>query len=168
MAPSRTERLLDGDPTSLSLDELRSRRALLVEEEVGLSYLRRLVQGRMDIVAAAGRRATMGDLVDELPSILADRTHAPGHGRLPQVMAPSEEDEARLEAELDAVVPASTLTDLDTLGDGELATLAERLTAFEHDVSARRRDLHARIDALQSELTRRYKTGEADVESLLT
>ena len=168
MASSRTERLLDGDPTSLSLDELRSRRALLVEEEVGLSYLRRLVQGRMDIVAAAGGRGTMGDLVDDLPSILADRTHAPGPGRLPQMMAPSDEDEARLEAELEEVVPASTLTDIDTLTDDDLAALAERLTAFEHDVSARRRDVHARIDALNSELARRYKTGEADVESLLT
>ena len=161
MASSRTER-------SLPLDELRERRARLIEEEVGLSYLRRLVQGRRDIVAAARRRATIGDLVGELPSILADRTHAPGPGRLPKVMAPSAEEESRLEAELDAVVSAGTLTDLASLDDAALAAVAERLDEFERDVSARRRELHVRIDALQAELTRRYKTGEANVESLLT
>jgi hypothetical protein len=41
------------------------------------------------------------------------------------------------------------------------------LSDLEHAVSARRRSLHERIDALQSELTRRYKTGEATVDSLL-
>jgi hypothetical protein len=34
-------------------------------------------------------------------------------------------------------------------------------------VSGQRRDLFERIDALQAEITRRYKTGEASVDSLL-
>ena len=34
-------------------------------------------------------------------------------------------------------------------------------------ISAERRTLFATIDALQAEITRRYKTGEASVESLL-
>ena len=34
-------------------------------------------------------------------------------------------------------------------------------------MSRRRRSLHERIDALQAEITRRYRTGEASVESLL-
>ena len=37
----------------------------------------------------------------------------------------------------------------------------------QHTVSSRRRALFDHIDALQAELTRRYKTGEASVESLL-
>ena len=41
------------DLATLPLDEVRSRRAALQGDEVGLSYLRRLVQGRLDIVAAA-------------------------------------------------------------------------------------------------------------------
>ena len=45
--------------------------------------------------------------------------------------------------------------------------MTEQLDAFEHEVSGHRRDLFERIDALQAEITRRYKTGEATVDSLL-
>lgn len=143
------------------------------EDEVGLSYVRRLVQGRLDIVAAAARHRRTGGamsssaLVDELPEILGEHVHAPGTGRLPTLMAPSPDEEARLRAELDEVVAPETLTRLDALEDGELDALLERLQVFEREISERRRAVHLDIDALQAELTRRYKTGEADVESLL-
>jgi hypothetical protein len=153
----------------LPLDEVRARRAALQNDEGGLSYLRRLVQGRRDIVAAAPRNrgGSMSSLVDDLPEILGEHVHAPGTGRLPTLMAPSAEDETRLRAELDAVVAPESLTALDRLDDDELADLVVRLNAFEREISERRRDVHHDIDALQAELTRRYKTGEADVESLL-
>ncbi|HET7653733.1 MAG TPA: hypothetical protein VFK42_11895 [Acidimicrobiales bacterium] len=158
------------DLSTLPLDEIRSRRAALQGDEVGLSYLRRLVQGRLDIVDAAARNrgGSIASLVEELPSILGEHVHAPGTGRLPTLMAPSAEDETRLRAELDAIVAPEVLTALDRLDDDELAGLVERLNAFEREISERRRDVHHDIDALQAELTRRYKTGEADVESLLT
>jgi hypothetical protein len=38
---------------------------------------------------------------------------------------------------------------------------------FENDLSALRRRLHERIDALQAEIGRRYRDGEASVDSLL-
>lgn len=157
------------DLSTLPLDEIRSRRAALQGDEVGLSYLRRLVQGRLDIVNAAARNrgGSIASLVEELPSILGAHVHAPGTGRLPTLMAPSAEDETRLRAELDAIVAPEVLTALDRLDDDELAGLVERLNAFEREISERRRDVHHDIDALQAELTRRYKTGEADVESLL-
>jgi hypothetical protein len=156
--------------STLPLDEVRARRAALQNDEVGLSYLRRLVQGRLDIVAAATRNrgGSMSSLVDDLPEILGEHVHAPGTGRLPTLMAPSAEDETRLRAELDAVVAPESLTALDRLDDDELADLVVRLNAFEREISERRRHVHHDIDALQAELTRRYKTGEADVESLLT
>jgi hypothetical protein len=155
--------------STLPLDEVRARRAALQNDEVGLSYLRRLVQGRLDIVAAATRNrgGSMSSLVDDLPEILGEHVHAPGTGRLPTLMAPSAEDETRLRAELDAVVAPESLTALDRLDDDELADLVVRLNAFEREISERRRHVHHDIDARQAELTRRYKTGEADVESLL-
>jgi hypothetical protein len=157
------------DLSTLALDEVRSRRAALQADEVGLSYLRRLVQGRLDIVTAAARNrgGSMSSLVDDLPEILGEHVHAPGTGRLPTLMAPSADDETRLRAELDAVVAPEALTALDRLDDDELAGLVERLNSFEREISERRRHVHHDIDALQAELTRRYKTGEADVESLL-
>ena len=45
--------------------------------------------------------------------------------------------------------------------------MADALAALEVKVSGYRHDLFERIDALQAEITRRYKTGEATVDSLL-
>lgn len=155
--------------SNVPLEEVRARRAALQADEVGLSYLRRLAQGRLDIVTAAARNrgGSMSSLVDDLPGILGDHVHAPGVGRLPTLMAPSPDEETRLRAELEAVVAPELLTGLDRLDDDELAHLLDRLQAFEREISERRRDVHRDIDELQAELTRRYKTGEADVGSLL-
>lgn len=177
VAPSRSERLLDddylGDLTARPLDEIRRMRAECQSVEVGLSYLRRLVQGRIDIVAAhqqrrAGGGGDLSSLVDALPGILAEHTHAGGPGRLPTLMAPSDDDEAELAAELDAIVAPGELASLDRASDDDLARMLDSLTALERAVSRRRRALHERIDALQAELTRRYKSGEASVEALLS
>ena len=59
---------------------------------------------------------------------------------------------------------AATVTDMS---DADLEELAAGLTAFERKVSEQRHSFFERIDALQAELTRRYRTGEASVESLL-
>ena len=85
-------------------------RAECQEVETGLSILRRVVQGRLDIVgleltrrAEGGEPADLTDLIAQLPEVLADRTHAPGVGRLPQLLAPGEL-QPDLEAELDEMV----------------------------------------------------------------
>jgi hypothetical protein len=155
-----------------SLDDLRAMRAECQEVETGLSLLRRVVQGHLDIVGAeVGRRADGGEpgglaaLIDQLPELLSDRTHAAGVGRLPQLMAPADADPA-LEAELVAVL-GSGPADLGTLDDGDLRSLADGLSGFEQKVSGHRRALFDRIDALQEEITRRYKSGEASVDALL-
>ena len=52
------------DVTTLSMDELRAKRAESQAIETGLSYLRRLAQGRLDIVAAEqplGRAEDVGE-----------------------------------------------------------------------------------------------------------
>lgn len=162
-----------GDVRSRSMEEIRAMRAECQSVETGLSLLRRLVQGRLDIVglelsrrAEGADRADLPDLIARLPEVLADRTHAPGVGRLPQFMAPGELPEA-LEAELDAIVGAADLAGLPDVPDDDLARIARELEAFEHKVSAHRKALFDRIDALQAEITRRYKEGEASVDSLL-
>jgi hypothetical protein len=45
--------------------------------------------------------------------------------------------------------------------------VTEALTAVERELSARRRALFTRIDALRAELVTRYKDGRADVRELL-
>jgi hypothetical protein len=162
-----------GDLTSRTMDDVRAMRTECQEVETGLSLLRRMVQGRLDIVgveltrrAEGGDPSDLPDLIARLPQVLSDRTHAPGVGRLPQMMAPGELPED-LEAELDAIVSAGHLANLPSVDDDHLRSMADDLAAFEHKVSGHRHDLFERIDALQAEITRRYRTGEATVDSLL-
>jgi len=155
------------------MEEVRAMRAECTEIETGLSYLRRMIQGRLDIVGAEQQRRREGlepgdlsDLISQLPEILSDRTRSSGVGRLPQLLAPGEID-ADLNDRLDTIVAAHDLESVPKLTADELDQVHDDLEGLEHEVSARRRNLFDRIDALQGEITRRYRTGEASVESLL-
>lgn len=173
---AQLEQLLDpgylGELHSLPIDRVRAMRAECQEVETGLSLMRRIVQGRLDIVgmdltrrAEGGDPTDLSDVIARLPAVLSDRTHAPGVGRLSQLLAPGELPRD-LEAELDNIVGSSRLADLTSFDDDALRTLAEELEAFEHKVSRQRQALFDRIDALQGEITRRYKTGEATIDTL--
>ena len=161
------------DLQSKPLEQVRAMRTECQEVEVGLSYLRRLAQARLDIIGSELARRTGGgdphdlsELIERLPQILSDRVRSPGVGRLPQQMAPGV-SEANLSAQVDAIVDVDRLSALPDLDDDEVHGLRDELDRFEQEVSRRRRDLHQRIDALQAEITRRYRTGEASVETLL-
>ena len=143
--------------------------------EDGLSYVRRQAQGRLDIVAAEQSRRADGkgpsdaaDIVDALPSILGHGVTT--SGRITDVrsnsLAPPVEA-SQLIVELEGILHESSLTGLGQITDDELRQLLDRLTDYERLVSDRRRALHDRLDALQAEIVRRYKTGEVSVESLL-
>lgn len=159
---------------SLPIEQIRSRRDDANEVEVGLSYVRRLIQGRLDIVLSEVRRRETGDnegdvadLVGRLPEILSDRVRSPGVGRLPTLMAPADAQLWEVHR-LDEIVDADALATLPALSDTELRAIADALADFEHEVSAGRRSVHDVIDQLQDELVRRYKSGEATVDTLLS
>jgi hypothetical protein len=163
-----------GDLESLDIADLRSRRSACKDVETGLSYLRRLVQGRLDVVSAERARREDGgsgedldDLIARLPELLAGSTRAPGTGRLPESFGTGEVDPG-LSDELDRIMSSSHLSEPDSLSDSELAGASDALSEFEAKVSALRRQLFDRIDALEAELTRRYRTGEASVDTLLS
>lgn len=161
--------------TSSSLDDIRSWRSTCQEVEAKVSFLRRMVQGRLDIVRADQRRRSEGleptdltSLVDQLPQILADRPagraatgSGPSPGRLPTSILPPDDEE--LTAALDAIVDTATLVTLAELPDDDLGLLADRLVGLETEVSRRRQELFACIDGLAAELARRYRTGEATI-----
>jgi len=162
--------LLDG-LTELSLDEVRARRAACQQLETQLSYVRRLAQGRLDIVAsevAARRDGTQGDrsLVEQLTEALSDRITAPGNGHLPLGLEPGEVD-PELMVSLDRAAPPAQVSEPGSMDDDELETVTTALAELERDVSVRRRAMFDRIDALQAEIVRRYRSGEADVTRLL-
>lgn len=150
------------------MDQLRARRDEAVELETTVSYLRRIAQGRLDILRAEQRRRTTGEapaanLVDDLSDILADRTRSGGPARLGRLHEP--DPTATDTAELDAIVPPSL--EAGSLDEADLDARITRLLAYDERVSTSRRALFERIDLLQAEITRRYRTGEASVETLL-
>ncbi len=162
------------DLADRSVAELRAVREECQAVETQLSYLRRLIQGRHDIVSGEiDRRRSGGDpsdvagLVERLPEILADRIHAPGPGRLPSTMEPGELS-GRLVDRLESIGEGVSLDSINEVTDEHLAASEADLAALEVEVSSLRRALFDRIDPVQAEITRRYKDGEARVDDLLT
>ncbi len=159
------------------MDELRAMRARCQSLENSLSYVRRLIQGRLDIVGGelqrrreGGDTGDTGDLIGRLPDILSEgsRVHdGPGAVRPPQSMEPDPVVTAALERRLDETVSTEALGRAAALSDGELDVALHALNELEDEVSAARRSIHQVIDTLQAEVTRRYKTGEASVDGLL-
>ncbi len=161
--------LLEG-LAALTLDEVRARRQGCQDVETQVSYVRRLAQGRLDIVRHEQARrvsgGASGDIVAELTEALADRITSAGSGHVAAELTPDDVDPALLDA-LDAAAPPAALSDPHNLGDDDLVAAAAGLEAFEQNLSTRRRALFSRIDALQEEIVRRYRDGEASVDGLL-
>jgi hypothetical protein len=161
-----------GDLPSRPIEEIRVLRDECKAVEDTVSYLRRMIQGRLDIVAADLRRRAEGGspvdleaLVGQLPDILSDRVQGGGTGRLPTgLIQPDDED---LTVDLDRVAGPDTIGHLPDLSDEAVADLARSIGELEREASDRRRALFARIDALTGELARRYGSGEADAGALL-
>jgi hypothetical protein len=156
-----------------SNDEVRAMRADCQAIEAQVSYVRRLAQGRLDIVDAelARRRegrppSDLAAMVQSLPDTLARHLTAPGSGRRPTTIEPIDPDPALL-APLDRVLDAEAMGSLPDRPDEDLDEIRVGLEAIEHDLSGRRKVLFERLDALGAEITRRYRDGEASVESLL-
>jgi hypothetical protein len=155
------------DPAGLSLSELRELRHELQAEDDVVSYARRVAQARLDLVnSETARRATDSDaeLRDGLNSVLS-RHLTGGPARPPR---PTEDlSDHPLSIELEAVCAEKGFGRLEELGDAELDELSEAITEFETRVSTDRRARFDRLDTLSAELVRRYREGEADVDSLL-
>jgi hypothetical protein len=159
----------------IPLAKLRAKREECAEQEMELSYVRRLAQARIDLIMAESERRHQGlserspeILVGQLPQILGDHTRGDGPGRLPALLAPSEVLQVTLAARVEAVLPSDRLGSLSELGSEELDELLGSVSDLERSVSAERRALHDIQDRLQEELVRRYRSGEASVDALLT
>jgi hypothetical protein len=159
------------DLAACTLDELRDRRAEADQEEVDLSYARRLLQGRIDILRAEhdSRRGhgpltrqsfphTDAEIVDALKRILTDdRAEKPNEMARHVGGEPSRVGEHRREAER-AVADVGG-SDLAAMSDSELEHALADLAAIEGRVSRARRQVQVVVDALSDEIARRYQVG---------
>lgn len=166
LVPSFLENL-----ASLPLAEVRARRAECEEEETLLSYERRLLHGRMDILRAEVRRRGEGSsasLVEDLAQILTDdAAGAPrtSRGAFPrEVPVPDFENSKR---RVEQLVSDDTLARVPDLPEEEIESILARLAEAEREVSEQRRHVQVVLDSLTAEVGRRYKTGEADPTDVL-
>ncbi|OKJ78670.1 RsiG family protein [Streptomyces sp. CB02460] len=152
---------------ALRLPELRALRRDAQRDEADLSYVRRLVQGRIDILKAelARRRDPESPVVDRLSEILADAPSPQrSSARHVTLSTPRSDEYRKLAAETLAEVE---LSDLDARTDEELHTAMGRLVRYEQQVSRRRHRLQRTADGCGAEIARRYRDGEAQVDDLL-
>jgi hypothetical protein len=149
--------------------EVRRLRRRAEQEEVNLSYTRRLLQGRLDIVRRELQRRAEHDgrsLVDLLPEILAEKGRGPAHGLgRHQTVQPSAPEE--YESWVNSLTPGVDLSAIAQLSDAKLEQAARALSEAEGQLSERRRGVQQVMDGLAAELGRRYRDGEADVAALL-
>jgi hypothetical protein len=146
--------------SELSLDELRARRDECYAEREYLSLLRRLVQGRAEILRAEverrGSGGQGGSLVDQLSTILSSEGQGPSRGEAVKVGLP-EEEMLLARRRVERLVADAELSDPGALDDDRLAAVVELLVREEHEVSQARGDVLHVMDALQEELKQRYR-----------
>jgi hypothetical protein len=144
----------------LSLEDLRTRRDECYAEREYLSLLRRLVQGRAEILhAEVERRGSGGEggsLVDQLSTILSSEGLGPSRGEAVKVGLP-EEEMLLARRRIERLVADAEISDPGTLDDERLAAAVELLVREEREVSQARNDVLHVMNALQEELKRRYR-----------
>ena len=159
------------DLSSASIDELREKRMMCDDLDVEFSYYRRMLHGRMDLLAFEMRRRAGEEqqtLLEALPRILAEGayTSAPG---LPSRAVPVEVPDIERKGRrlVDQALDGDFLARLPSLEDEELGEIQRFLQDVERQVSQQRAAVHRALDTLHEELTRRYADETADPDDVL-
>lgn len=168
------------DYSELEIHALREQRRRLQCEEDEISYLRRMLQGRIDILKneLATRSDGQTDLIARLPEILADAPSDKSTGtRYVAISTDSMqlgESTTGTQPQVDSIrqnavweLADTNKSDPSKLTDQELNEAIAALMAHEQLISKERTALHIELDAVASEITQRYLTGDASVEDLL-
>ncbi len=168
------DRILEGefltDLETIPLAQLRERRLDVDREEAWLSYLRRMLHGRIDILEANvslrrdGRHE--GETELDLSALVASLASQMGPGVRPSgpdvVDSPGGGRRA-----VERLIARSGLDEYSTMEDGELDSRLDELRDMEREVSDVRHRVHDVHGVLTAELARRYRLGEARPESAL-
>ena len=143
----------------MRLDELRAYRRNLQEEEDRVSYWRRLVHARMDMLEIGAR--TEGSLtLDQLVRVLGDTGTGASRTALSRVRP----------AEPLPDLPESAqmwVTEVDPHDPVSVASAMERLRGAEGQLTEYRKALFERIDEATADLINRYKENPAAALSAL-
>lgn len=133
----------------LTLSALRAYRRKLADEEDRVSYWRRLVHARLDVLAAeASQDGPLG--LDTLARVLGDT----GAGRTRNALVRVRAAEPLPDL---PVLEEMWVGGVDADDPAAVATAVERLRAAEQQLTSYRHALHQRIDEATAELIERYR-----------
>ena len=154
---------------SMSTAEIRVARAALQMQEDVISFVRRMAQGRCDMARDEQRRRidgtpASGISVSDIANVFGQE-HGGGSSRPPRETNISAEHP--LVVELEKLCQEINFGDLRTLDDQSLENVVQQLSSFEISQSLQRKALFTSIDALTTQLVKRYKDDGVNVDSLL-
>ncbi|HET6653577.1 MAG TPA: hypothetical protein VFH10_13110 [Nocardioides sp.] len=139
--------------SELSLDGLRGYRRRLADEEERVSYWRRLVHARIDVLEAEAHHERPLH-IDELVRVLGDTGQ--GRGRTALVSVHAAEPLPDL-----PILQEMWVTELDANDAEAVADALRRLRVAEKQLTDYRHALHVRLDDATAELIRRYREDPA-------
>lgn len=142
----------------------------LAAEEQEISYSRRILHGKIDLLRAelvnrlrarhdAGAEAITDADVSKLTDLIAAAGSEPAAGG---TLAEADAASSRTPASDDG------FPDLGALSDPELKELIRKLTDEERQISYQRRILHGKIDILRAELVNRVRVQRQEGEATIT
>ena len=145
--PAPEPPVIDPAYAGLTLADLRDLRRELGDEESRVSYWRRIIQARIDLLT---RGATDGDLVERLTSVLAESGAV--HRRLANLSV-------RPAADIEALPDLHVLWTrvVDPNDSAAVAEFVDALREAETNLSAMRREIHQRLDEATGQLIARYR-----------
>ena len=156
------------DLETIDLDELRRRRHTAEDVESQISYYRRLLHGRMDLLNFELRRRGGEEersLLEALPEILASGMILGPEPNLRHIetMPPIPSTTGR--RLIDRIMDDGILTQLPDLTDDEVHEALDRLREVETELSNQRKQLHSVIDRLQDVIVERYRSQQGEAVS---
>ena len=146
---------------------MRRRRDESLAEREFLSYLRRLLQVRQDVLTAERGQRNSGDapqpLVDRLTAVLSKggKPNGTRGEAIRTVLSDADLEEAERQAE--AMLPPLNLDQADDMNDDEIERAVRSLAGAERAVSSRRAAVIRVHDRLQEELKKRYRDNPAEI-----
>lgn len=153
--------------TELDFDELRNRRTMASDVEAQVSYYRRLIHGRMDLLNFELRRRNGEEertLLEALPEILASGMILGSEPNLKHIetMPPIPTKTGR--RLIDKIMDDGVLIRLPDLAGEEINEALDRLRDVEKQLSDQRQQLHRVIDTLQDEIVGRYRSQQDEAQ----
>lgn len=159
------------DVEDISIDELRSRRVICDDLDTELSYYRRMLHGRMDLLDFELRRRSGEEtrsLIEALPEILGDSPSGRTSNPLDRELSVDLPELAGSgNREIDHVLSDGFLARLPTTETDALRTTRELLSEAEQHVSLQRRAVYDAHEIITGEITRRYREGSASADQIL-